>query len=466
MTTAHDFKLPIVSEDTLRDFVRLAWGVSFPDVKVCPNHSTPWRIFADAYFARYPVIVLHGSRGFAGKSFLLAVLGLTEAVTLGADVNVLGGSGEQSRRVLDHMRDRWAFDGSPSYLLTGEARTETRLSNGATIEALMASQASVRGSHPSRLRLDEIDEMDLSILDASMGQPMEQHGIRAQTVMSSTRQYADGTMTAIMQRAAEKSWPVHEICYRENLEPHGWLTQAQVDQKRGEVTAAMWETEYELQEPSPESRAIQPAAVEDLFDKLLGIFEGAAHEYIEIEAPAVVCESCRNSQPAEVVSFGKCITCGGKTHPATYATGADWARSRDWTIITTFRTDTRPQRCVAWERTGRLDWPVMIGRYTERRKRYPGSGLHDGTGLGDVVASYAGEDGFIMAGQARADLLSEYIAAIERREIVYPFIRWCYNEHKYASREDVYAGGSVHHLPDSISAGALGWRAKGQWSII
>ena len=438
MATAHDFKLPITSEETLRDFVRLAWGVSFPDVEVCPNHSTPWRIFADAYFARYPVIVLHGSRGFAGKSFLLAVLGLTEAVALGADVNVLGGSGEQSRRVLDHMRDRWAHDGSPSYLLTGEARTETRLANGATIEALMASQASVRGPHPQRLRLDEIDEMDLSILDAAMGQPMSKNGVRAQTVMSSTRQYADGTMTAIMQRAAEKDWPVHEICYRENLEPHGWLTQAQVEQKRGEITAAMWETEYELQEPSPESRAIQSVAVEDCFDKSLGIFEGAAHEYIEIEPPIPDVQ---------------------------YATGADWARSKDWTIITTFRADTRPKRCVAWERTGRLDWPVMIGRYTERRKRYPGSGLHDGTGLGDVVASYAGEDGFIMSGQARADLLSEYIAAIERRELVYPFIRWCYNEHKYASREDVYAGGSVHHLPDSICAGALGWRAQGQWSI-
>lgn len=436
MAIAHDFHLPITSEETLRDFVHLAWGVSFPDVQVCPSHSTPWRVFCDAYFARSPVIVLHGSRGLAGKSFLLSVLGLTEAVTLGADVNVLGGSGEQSRRVLDHMRDRWAYDGAPAYLLTGEARTETRLSNGATIEALMASQASVRGPHPQRLRLDEIDEMDLSILDAAMGQPMERNGIRAQTVMSSTRQHADGTMTEIIQRAAERGWPIHEVCYRENLEPHGWLLQAVVEQKKQEVTSAMWETEYELQEPSPESRAIQPAAVEDLFDKSLGEYEGAAHEYIEAEAPIL----------------------GGR-----YSTGADWARTKDWTVIPTFRTDVRPIRCVAWERTGRLDWPVMIGRYNDRRKLYRGNGLHDGTGLGDVVEAYVGEDGFVMIGQARADLLTEYIAAIERREIVYPFIRWAYSEHKFASREDVYAGGSKHHLPDSIAAGALAWRAKGSW---
>lgn len=568
------------------EFVRLAWGVTIPNVQVCPNHSTPWRAFADAYFARSPVAVWHGSRGFAGKSFLLATLGLTEAVTLGVNVNVLGGSGDQSKRVLDHMQDRWSFYSSPSAMLEGEARTETRLTNGATIEALMASRASVRGPHPARLRLDEClagdtlvatpignieilslfvgdvvysvcgnhirtnritkittrgiretvviktsvgslratpehpiltkggwkraeeispddtllglrkahplrqnahpekvhedallvegirvhfvksdrptqvydisverdhnfiangivshncDEMQLSILDAAMGQPMEQNGVKAQTVMSSTHQYADGTMTEILKRAAEKRWPVHEWCWRESLQPHGWLSQASVDQKKGEVTAAMWSTEYDLQEPSPESRAIQPEAVEEMFDKSLGEFTGNPHEYIEIEEPI---------------------------KGVNYATGADWARSKNWTIITTMRTDVSPKRVVAWERTGRLDWPVMIKRYTDRRARYPGSGLHDTTGIGDVVQSYVSEAGVTLTGQVRADLLTEYIAAIERREIKSPLIHYCYSEHRYASSEDVYAGGSTHHLPDSICAGALAWKAgnAGFWS--
>lgn len=439
--TAHDFKLPITDEDTLREFVRLAWGVRIPDKQICAGHSTPWRAFCDAYFARAPVCVWHGSRGFGGKSFLLAVLGLTEAVTLGASVNVLGGSGAQSARVLDHMRNFWHSAGAPRYLLSGEARTQTRLVTGATIEALMASQASVRGPHPQRLRLDEVDEMDLSILDAAMGQPMTRGGVQAQTVMSSTRQYMDGTMAEVLRRASERGWPVHEWCWRETLEPHGWLSQEQVEQKRREITEAMWETEYNLQEPAAESRAIQPNAVEECFDRSLGEYEGGVHEYIEAEPP----------EPG-----------------AQYATGADWARARDWTIIVTLRTDVVPVRCVAWERTGRLDWPVMIERYITRRKRYPGSGLHDSTGLGDVIRSYVGEQGFEMVGKARADLLTRYISAIEHREIRYPFIRWAYAEHKYASREDVYAGGSAHHLPDSISAGALAWwaaRAAQTWVL-
>ncbi len=435
MTEAHDFHLPIKTEKTLKEFVELAWGISIPDKQICPNHTTPWRAFADAYFAKSPVAVWHGSRGFAGKSFTLAALAMTEAATLGANVNLLGGSGAQSKIVLRHQSDLWHYKNAPRQLLLGDAATITRLTNGAEIEALMASQTSVRGPHPQRLRLDEIDEMDMALLEAAQGQPMSTETVAAQTVMSSTRQYSDGTMSKILQRASEKSWPIYSWCYKETLQPHGWLSQAQVDQKRAEVTESMWKTEYELQEPSPESRAIQPAAVEKMFDKSLGEFEGAPHEYIEIEPPQ---------------------------EGATYANGADWARKKDWTIIPTFRVDVQPVKCVAWERTGRLDWPVMVGKLEERIKHYHGRAIHDGTGLGDVVSGYMTEsaEAFIMAGNPRKDLLSEYISACEHGDIIYPFIRYAYNEHKYASVEDVYSSGESHHLPDSISAGALAWRAK------
>lgn len=434
MSTAHDFRLPITSEATLKEFVRLAWGVTIPDVQVCAHHTTPWRAFADAYFSRYPVIVCFASRGLGGKSYLLSLLSNTEAVTLGADVNVLGGSGAQSKRVLEHMSNLWRYKDAPSYMLASDASAVTRLTNGAKIEALMASQASVRGPHPQKLRADEIDEMDIDILDAAMGQPMEKNGIKAQTVLSSTRQHTDGTMQAVLQRATEKGWGVYEWCYRENLEPHGWLTHAQVAQKRAEVTEVMWKTEYENQEPSPESRAIQPDAIEKMFDKSMGEYEGSPNEYIEIEPPHT----------------------GGE-----YVHGTDWAKKSDWTITTTIRDNVRPRRVVAWERSGRLAWPVMVKKLDDRIARFGGKSIHDGTGIGDVVGDYLTEEseGFIMAGRPRADLLSEYIGACEQGDIVYPFIRYAYSEHKFASVEDVYAGGEGHHLPDSIASGSLAWRA-------
>jgi hypothetical protein len=102
----------------------------------------------------------------------------------------------------------------------------------------------------------------------------------------------------------------------------------------------MWATEYDLQEPSFEGRAIDQAKVEWAFDPSLGEVDGEENrEYIfEGAAPT----------------------------RTPYVTGIDWAKEQDWTIIATFRTDVTPWRCVAWRRTGRRPWPVLVG-YAEAR---------------------------------------------------------------------------------------------------
>jgi hypothetical protein len=443
------------TDEELRALVSELWGVRIPDTQVCPNHSTPWRAFADAFFARSPVSVWHASRGFGGKTFLLALLGLTEAALLGADVNVLGGSGEQAARVHEYMGHWWARESAPRYLLASDpSKRETRLIAGNFVRALMASTKSVRGPHVARLRVDEVDECDLPVLDAALGQPMSQPGIPAQTVLSSTHQYADRAFTEVLKRAAERGWPVHCWCYRETLEPHGWLTMAEVERKRSEVTDAMWNSEYDLQEPSPESRAIATAKVAEMFRRDLGEFEGAPRERVEIEPPMFVCPACK----AEEQTPGRCDRCGVERTAARYATGTDWAKKRDWTIIATFRIDCRPMRLVAFMRMGREPWPVMVAELDKRMARYGGTGVHDGTGVGDVVADYLTSDvePFLMVGRARSDLLTEYIAAVERGELVAPYIHCAEAEHRLASVDDVFG---ADHLPDTIAAGALAYRA-------
>ena len=436
MPTVNDyvFELPLRTEAELNLFVQKAFGVKIPDVVVCEGHTSPWRAFCDAYFARSPITIWKGSRGFAGKSYTLAALGMTEAATLKVDVNILGGSGEQSKRVHDYQNKFWDFNELLKHnLLTSDPfKMETRLAWGNSIKALLASQASIRGPHPARLRIDEADEVALPIMDAALGQAMSQDGVPAQTVISSTHQYPNGTMTELLKRAADKGHPVMQWCWRECLQPHGWLTQAEVDTKKLTVTQKMWDVEYELQEPSPEGRAINSDAVQRMFNRDLGEYDGNAREYIELEPP---------------VTDGK------------YAHGADWARKQDWTVILTFRIDTKPYRLVAFERTGREPWPVMIEKLDARVRRYGGAGLHDGTGIGDVVEGYLKSNSIkpiMMVGRDRANLLSEYIAAIERGEIEAPFIRFMEQEHRYATVDDVYGGG---HLPDSIAAGALTYKA-------
>lgn len=462
------FPTPVLPPDAVPDcpqteaelyrYVVGRWGVQIP-FQPTGDRCSPWRAFADAYFARAGVSVWKASRGFGGKTFLLALLALTEATTLGANVTVLGGSGEQSTRVLEYMDTFWAKPKAPTNLLASEpAKRRTELTNGGRIVALTASSRSVRGPHPSRLRCDEVDEMDLEIFDAALGQPMRQGTIQPQTVASSTHHYAGGTFSKILQRAGDNDWPVYEWDYRANLWPLGWLYPGDVAQKRREVTTDMWNTEYELQAPNPQSRAIRADAVAAMFNRDLGVYRGANNEYIEIEPPFVRCTKCAWEGYKD-----KCPKCGSDVRQiGRYGTGADWARKQDWTVITTYRWDVKPFRLVAFERCGRMSWPAMVDKLNARCRRYRGKAAHDATGVGDAVSGFVGVrvQDVLMVGRTRHEMLTEYIAAIERGELVAPYIEWAANEHEFASVEDVYGGGKTAHLPDSIASGALAYYAR------
>jgi len=91
-----------------------------------------------------------------------------ESVTLQASVTILGGSGEQSARVQRYARIFWMKPHAPVALLKGDpSKREFELEGGVTVEAQLASQRSVRGAHPQRLRIDEADEVEWHILEAS-----------------------------------------------------------------------------------------------------------------------------------------------------------------------------------------------------------------------------------------------------------------------------------------------------------
>lgn len=421
------------TEDELRGYVYRTWGVRVPNVRVCPHHTTPWRAFADAFFARQSVTIWKASRGFGGKSFLLALLSNTEAVALHARVNLLGGSGEQAERVLETMSELWNHPNAPRELLLSEpAKRQTKFRAQNWVRALMASTRSARGPHPQRLRMDEVDEMTMPILDAAMGQTMAQHGVPAQTVLSSTHHYADRTMTEVLKRGKEKDWPVYEWCYRECLEPHGWLALGEVGRKKNEVTQAMWDAEYEVQEPNPEGRAIDPEAVERMFDPALGTFATREGQELILEEPE---------------------------EGASYATGSDWAKKKDWTIIVTYRTDVKPMRVVAFLRTQRRPWPEMVARLDDRVSKYPGPAAHDATGIGDVIAGYlkCDAEAVILVGRERTEVFAGHIQSIEHDEVRSPRIDFLYGEHKYVTSDDLYGAG---HPPDSFVACALARRAS------
>jgi len=438
------------TDDELYWLVQALWGVTIPRTRVCPDHVAPFTAFADAYFARnsldpaapmQSMALWHGSRGLSGKSMQMSVLGLTDATLLGTDVNLLGGSFAQSANVHEHIRNALDAENAPRDMIVTESATLLKFNNRAKIQPLTASQKTVRGPHPPRLLLDEIDEMEQAILDAALGQPMPQvnylrQKIRPYTVMCSTWQNPEGTFTEMLRRAEAQGIPIYQWCYRESANPvDGWLDQETIDDKRRSIPAEMWRVEYELGEPSIGNRAFDSDAIEATFSLP---FEPLATE---------------TGKDFERYTFAE------PERHGTYVATADWGKEQDYTVIAVGRVDIEPHRLVYYLRVNRRPYPQMIGWFNEAIRRYHADAEHDATGLGNVVNDYVDTRAlkFHMVGDKRAAMLSEYVSAVEHGKWRFPKIPSAYIEHKWARYPDLYSNAKAqgYHLPDTVCAFGL-----------
>jgi hypothetical protein len=429
------------NDDELYYLTQALWGHTIPRHKVCPEHDAPFDAFATAYFNREPQILIHGSRGLSGKSRTLSILGLSMAAVKGSDVNILGGSLNQSNNIHQTMRDAWDHKHAPKYLIRDESMTLIRLKNGAKIMPLTASQKTVRGPHPPTLLLDEIDEMDYAILEAAKGQPLPQKNWmgewnKAQTAMSSTWQYPDKTFAIEYRRFQEENLPIFTWCYKDTSNPiDGWLLPETIEQKRREISTEMWRVEYDLGEPSIGNRAFDSEAVEKTFSlpittikqKVSKDFEQYEFEEYHIDREYVI--------------------------------AADWAKAQDYTVISVMDVTYLPIRTVYWIKMRRRPYPVMIKAFNDLMKKYHAEAIHDATGLGGVVSDYLDirARGFLMTGEKRDNMLSEYINAVENDKVRAPRIDSFYKAHLYCSVEDIYSRGKEFHLPDEVCSMALAW---------
>jgi hypothetical protein len=443
------------TEEELAELIYEYLGVRIPNVVVCPDHSTPWRALCDAYFATHPWSVWLGARGLAGKTYLAAVLGWVTSVTKKVSTSIIGGSGDQSEKVHQYMKGFWLRPTVPqSLLLTDPSAKVTNLrwiapdGTQVQIKAMNASQKAARSGHPSLLICDEADELDWNVFVSVRGQPQTQGDVQEHMVVSSTMQYPDGTMAKALREAEEVGMPIHRWCYKESMQPHGWLSAQAVARKKAIMTVESWRVEVELGEPSPEGRAVDTDAVEAMF--------GGPKAALTVD------------QPWQMLRFEEPVP------GAVYAIGCDWAQEIDYTVMWVWRCDVRPVRCVAYLRGNKRPYPWMIEQLMELIRAYPGEAFHDELGVGKVAKDSFTEpvEPYHMVGMDRNDLWLDYITAIERGECAATKISSAYHAHKYCRNVDLFAsrrdvelsdnaklGGKKPHPPDPFVAAALGWQA-------
>jgi hypothetical protein len=203
--------------EDLLDFVEVFWGVHIPRVKVCPEHTPPAEYIVAAFFEEILDCVCWANRS-GGKTFNGALVTWLDSVfKSGCETKILGGSGEQSLRMYEHMKSFITPPFQP--LVEGEAlRTRTHLVNGSNIQILTASTKSVRGPHPQKLKLDEVDEFEDRIYEAALLIPKSARGIRASVQIYSTMHKAYGLMNRVITEAAESGYQVFKWCVFDVME--------------------------------------------------------------------------------------------------------------------------------------------------------------------------------------------------------------------------------------------------------
>lgn len=239
------------SKEHLALYCALVLGVRIPHPAHCPEHQSPLEALWDAYTDQYHFGIWHAMRG-SGKTLLLAVLSFLESVFKpNCGTTILGGSLEQSQKGVSYLNGFWQRPEAPRKLLIGDvAARGYRLSNGSWVSALAASQKSVRGPHPQRLRLDEVDEMAKEVFDASLGQPKANHGIPDQIVSSSTLHHPFGMMAELIDKKEERGAVLYRWCIEEARQPRGFWSSEEISRKQQQVTKEMWDAEYLLKRPT------------------------------------------------------------------------------------------------------------------------------------------------------------------------------------------------------------------------
>ena len=481
-------------DDELWDYCKYFWNITFPRQKscTCSTCTPPHKILCDAYYARYPLIIVQASRG-AAKSSLLTTLSLTEVVTLGNMVDVLGASEKQSQIVISYMNTEnprtagswWDCPRAPVGLRDPKKDlvAEQTLTNGGHISCLTASPKTVRGRRPTRLRIDELDEADLKLIKSAQGCPQGDpiNKIKKNTVMASTHQHIDGPMTFYLALAKEQNKqvakdgkgikiPVYKYCYREILTSNGgFLDPVEIEEIKATMDPDTFALEFENNEPSSTGRIFRDHQVDFLFDKTFQaepgeelLYEGIQDTPIELDLDKIYPEEQEITHSGVREIKRRQST---RSHLGHFC-GADFANDIDWSVFTRLTTNTLDEKekyfVTGWYRTARRDTITeIVHEWNDFVNFHDNSmGAHDETGnkmVNDEID--CDSEPFTFSRISKKEILSLMVKMIQDKKIRGPYIDYAYKEFKYFTQDHI---NGKKHLPDSVASLALACYAASQ----
>lgn len=192
------------TDDELWQFIYDTWGIAFPRKNPVPGHDSVFQFIADSFFERFSLALLLANRN-GGKTFGVAILNALDAYFKpGNETASVAAIMPQTIRGYKHFL---RFIQQPKIWagVENSIQSHTSWHNGAVTEILTGTISGVNSPHPNKSNADEVELMKWEVLQEffSMAKSDKEKGIKARTILTSTRKYIYGSMQRLLDQIAD-----------------------------------------------------------------------------------------------------------------------------------------------------------------------------------------------------------------------------------------------------------------------
>lgn len=178
-------------------------GIPKPPNKIIDveySNSSPlqwmWEVYSEQVSSYIVKATRHGYKTL-GSGLLMGMF----AAKYGVECDVVGGSYDQSASCYKYVMQLYSIPAFRSLLTGNPLMKSTQLNNGGVIKILASSTKGVRSPHPTKLSIDEIDEMDRKIFEGVKSSVSSRNGVPMTMGMTSTEHNAFGLMYDTIEAA-------------------------------------------------------------------------------------------------------------------------------------------------------------------------------------------------------------------------------------------------------------------------
>lgn len=194
--------------DALHAWILFYLKVNVPRVVITPGHKAPFDFVADYLFGKISFAVVMANRS-GGKTFIFGILAtILSYLNDNTEIATVGAIQQQALKSYEYFQSFSSL--FPFYFnITSFTMRSTEAKNGSKYQVLAGTMSGVNSPHPQLLFIDEIDLMAWQVLQQALSMPQTKNGIRARTVLTSTRKFAGGVMQRMLDEAVEKGYAVY-----------------------------------------------------------------------------------------------------------------------------------------------------------------------------------------------------------------------------------------------------------------